>query len=95
MGVVSGIVLYAVIWFMTLLIALQVRITSQDEAGERVAGTHGSAPADPQMKRRVIWTSIVAAGIWIVIAAIILSGVITLEDIDLFTWFGMGSSAPR
>ncbi|WP_341860725.1 DUF1467 family protein [Gymnodinialimonas sp. 57CJ19] len=95
MGVVTGIVLYAVIWFMTLLISLQVRVTSQDEAGERVAGTHGSAPADAQMKKRVIWTSIVAAGIWAVIASIIIFQLISLEDVDLFTRFGMGSSAPR
>lgn len=95
MGIVTGIVLYAIIWFMTLLIALQVRVTSQDDAGERVAGTHGSAPVDAQMKRRVVWTSIVAAGIWAVIASIIVFDLITLDDIDLFTRFGMGSSAPR
>mmetsp|Transcript_4048 Transcript_4048/g.7379 ORF Transcript_4048/g.7379 Transcript_4048/m.7379 type:complete len:96 (-) Transcript_4048:339-626(-) len=95
MGVVTGIVLYAVIWFMTLLIALQVRITSQDEAGERVAGTHGSAPANAQMKTRVIWTSIIAAGIWAILAAIIIFELISLEDIDLFTRFGMGAPASR
>lgn len=95
MGVVTGIVLYAIIWFMTLLISLQVRVTSQDEAGERVAGTHGSAPADAQLKRRMMWTTIVAAGIWVVIAAIIIFELITLEDIDLFTRFGMGSTPPR
>ena len=95
MGVVTGIVLYAVIWFMTLLISLQVRITSQDEAGERVPGTHGSAPADAQLKLRMIWTSIIAVGIWAVIAAIIVFEVITLEDIDLFTRFGMGATSPR
>ncbi|WP_224815567.1 DUF1467 family protein [Hasllibacter sp. MH4015] len=91
MGIVTGIVLYAIIWFMTLLIALQVGVTSQDEAGERVAGTHGSAPADAQLKRRVVWTSIVAAFIWVVIASIIIFDLITLDDIDLFTRFGMGA----
>ncbi len=95
MGIVTGIVLYAIIWFMTLLVALQVRVTSQDEAGERVAGTHGSAPADAHLKTRIKWTSIVAAGIWAVIAAIILLELVTLEDIDLFTRFGMGSSGDR
>jgi predicted secreted protein len=95
MGIVTGIVLYAIIWFMTLLLVLQVRITSQDEAGTRVPGTHGSAPENPQIKRRVIWTSIVAAGIWAVIAGIIVSGLVTIDDIDLFTRFGLGSSAPR
>lgn len=94
MGVVTGIVLYAVIWFMTLLVSLQVRVTSQDEAGEKVPGTHGSAPADAQMKTRIMWTSIFAAGIWAVIASIIIFDVITIEDIDLFTRFGLGST-PR
>ncbi|MEX3014586.1 DUF1467 family protein [Gymnodinialimonas hymeniacidonis] len=95
MGIVTGIVLYAIIWFMTLLVALQVRVTSQDEAGERVAGTHGSAPADAQLKTRIIWTSAIAAAIWVVVAAIIIFQLVTLEDIDLFTRFGMGSTGDR
>lgn len=95
MGVVSGIVLYAIIWFMTLMVALQVRVTSQDEAGHRVAGTHGSAPSDPQLRARIIWTSVAAAALWAVIASVIVFDIVTLEDIDLFTRFGMGSTAPR
>ena len=94
MGVVTGIVLYAIIWFLTLLIALQVRVTSQDEAGERVAGTHGSAPANAALKARIYWTSGVSAAIWVVLAVIIIFELITLEDIDLFTRFGLGSSRP-
>jgi len=78
-----------------LFIALQLRVTSQDEAGARVAGTHGSAPVDAQIKRRLIWTSIVAAGIWLVIATIMIFEIVTLDDVDLFTRFGMGSTAPR
>jgi predicted secreted protein len=95
MGVVTGIVLYAIIWFLTLFLALQIRVTSQNEAGERVAGTPGSAPADAQLKKRVIWTTLVAACIWAVIAFIIVFQVITIDDIDLFTRFGMGSTPPR
>lgn len=95
MGVVTGIVLYAIIWFLTLLVALQVGVTSQDEAGERVPGTHGSAPVDAQLKTRIKWTSVVAAGIWAVVATIIIFDLVTLEDIDLFTRFGMGSTPDR
>jgi len=90
MNIVTGLVLYALIWFMTLFIVLQVGVTSQSEAGERVRGTHGSAPVDPQLKRRFLVTSGVAAVIWAVIAGIIISGVITIEDIDLFSRFGLG-----
>ncbi|MFW5654542.1 MAG: DUF1467 family protein [Roseicyclus sp.] len=92
MGVVTGLVLYAIIWFLTLLVVLQTGVTSQDEAGGRVRGTHGSAPENPQIGRRFLITSGVAFGIWAVIAGIILSGAVTIEDIDLFTRFGLGST---
>lgn len=92
MGIVTGIVLYALIWFMTLFIVLQVGVTSQSDAGERVTGTHGSAPVNAQMKRRFLITSGVAAVIWAVIAGIILSGMVTIADIDLFNRFGLGSA---
>ncbi len=95
MGVVTGLVLYAIIWFMTLLIVLQTNVVSQDEAGKRVKGTHGSAPENPQLGKRFLVTSGIAFGIWAVIAAIIISGSITIEDIDLFTRFGMGSPPPE
>lgn len=93
MSVVTGLVLYAIIWFMTLLIVLQTNVTTQDDAGERVSGTHGSAPQDPQLGKRFLVTSGIAFAVWAVIAAIILSGVITIEDIDLFTRFGLGAEA--
>ena len=53
MGVVTGIVLYAIIWFMTLLIVLQTNIVSQDEAGERVKGTHGLGAREPATRQAV------------------------------------------
>ncbi|MCR9069128.1 MAG: DUF1467 family protein [Rhodobacteraceae bacterium] len=90
MGIVTGLVLYAIIWFMTLFVILPLRLQSQDEAGERVAGTPGSAPANPQLARRFLVTSGVAAVVWAVIAAIIIFDLITIDDIDLFTRFGMG-----
>ncbi len=91
MNIVTGIVLYAVIWFMTLFVILPLRMTSQREDGKRLIGTHASAPANPQMRRRFILTSIVAIVIWGIIATIILTGVITIADIDMFTRFGMGA----
>jgi len=90
MGIATGIVLYAIIWFMTLFIVLQVGVTTQSDSGKRLHGTHGSAPVDPRLKRRFLVTTGAAAVIWAVIAGIILSGVVTIEDIDLFTRFGLG-----
>lgn len=92
MSIVTGIVLYAVVWFMTLLIVLQTGVTSQDEAGTRVKGTHGSAPEDPQLGKRFLITSGVAFVIWAVIAGVIVSGIVSISDIDLFTRFGLGDA---
>ena len=44
MGIVSGLVLFAVIWSMTFLIALPIRVQTQGDAGEVVPGTHAGAP---------------------------------------------------
>ena len=84
MGPVSGLVLFAVIWFMVFFIVLPLRNTSQGEAGEVVPGTHASAPHEPQMKRKAKITTIWALGIWVVIAGVILSEVITVRDLDWF-----------
>lgn len=92
MNIVTGIVLYAIIWFMTLFVILPIRLQSQDEAGDRVEGTHGSAPANPQLRKRFIITSGVAFVLWAIIAAIILTGAVTVADIDLFNRFGLGGS---
>ncbi|SMY09207.1 DUF1467 family protein [Flavimaricola marinus] len=84
MGIVSGIVLFAVIWFLVLFVVLPLKMTSQGEAGEVVPGTHSSAPANAQIGRKARITTIWALGIWAIVAGTILSGVITVRDLDWF-----------
>lgn len=82
MGAFSAFVLYSVIWFLTLFIVLPLRLTTQGEAGRVVPGTPESAPANPQMKRRLIVTTVAATAIWGLAVWVILSGAITLADLD-------------
>ncbi|UOA25709.1 DUF1467 family protein [Pseudosulfitobacter sp. DSM 107133] len=84
MGPVSGLVLFAVIWFMTFLIILPIRVQTQGDLGEIVPGTHAGAPEVHNLKKKAWITTGVAAVIWAIVATIILSGVITLRDIDWF-----------
>jgi predicted secreted protein len=88
MSIFSGIVLYAVIWFLVLFIILPLRLQTQGEAGEIVQGTHASAPANPQMRKRALITTAVAAVLWVIITAIILAGIIRIEDLDFLGRFG-------
>lgn len=82
MPIFSGFVLFAMIWFLTLFVVLPLRLTTQGEAGSVVPGTHASAPANAGMKRRLIVTTVAAVVIWGIVAAIILSGAITVADLD-------------
>ena len=88
MGWFSAIVLLAVIWFMTLFIVLPLRLKTQGDTGNIVPGTPASAPDEIQIKRKFLLTTAIAVPIWVVLVAIILSGIVTVEDFDLFTRFG-------
>lgn len=85
MTITAAIVLFAVIWWMVFFVVLPLRFQSQDEAGSVVPGTPKSAPAQAQVGRKAKITTLVAIVLWVVIAAIILSGVISVRDID---WMG-------
>ena len=85
MTITAAIVLFSVIWFMVFFIMLQLPQQTQGEAGDVVPGTHRSAPADPQIKRRAVITTIWAVLLWAILGGVILSGRITIRDLD---WFG-------
>ena len=44
MGITSALVLFAVIWSMTFLIILPIRVKTQGDLGKIVPGTHAGAP---------------------------------------------------
>jgi predicted secreted protein len=84
MGPVSALVLFAVIWTLVFFIVLPLRLETQGEAGDVVPGTHASSPADFSFKRKAKITTYWAFPIWAVIAGVLLSGAITIRDIDWF-----------
>ncbi|PPB79866.1 putative secreted protein [Albidovulum inexpectatum] len=92
MNLTGGIVLFAVIWFMTFLVSLQIGARSQADSGEIVPGTPAGAPASLNLRRKLIVTTIITIILWTIIAAIILSGAIGLRDIDWFNRLGTETS---
>lgn len=91
MGITSAIVLFAVVWFMTFLMALPIGTRTQGDENEIVPGTHAGAPEHHHLKRKAIWTTVVTVVIWIVLYLIITSGMITIDDIERF----MGGNPAR
>jgi predicted secreted protein len=88
MSITSAIVLFAVIWFMVFLIAIPIRLKTQGDMGEVVPGTHAGSPEIHNLKKKAWITTFVSIGLWIIIAGIILSGWITVRDLDLFDRMG-------
>ena len=88
MGPVSGLVLYLVIWFMTFLVAIPIRIQTQGEAGKIVPGTHDGSPEKHHLKKKAWITTGVAFVIWAIIAWVIITGRLTVRDIDFFNRMG-------
>ena len=84
MGITSAFVLFAVLWFLTFLVVLPLRLKTQGDVGEVVPGTHPSAPADAQIGKRAKITTVIAAVLWAIIAGILIFGDIGVRDIDWF-----------
>ena len=74
MGITSAIVLFAVIWFMVLFVVLPLGLQTQSEA----------APANLDLKRKIKQTSFWAVIIWAIVTGVVLSGLITVRDLDWF-----------
>lgn len=88
MGITSAIVLFAVIWFMVLFIALPIGLRTQGDEGNVVPGTMAGSPANLNMKRKLWIVTVISTVLWVVIAGVILSGAITLRDLDFFGRLG-------
>lgn len=85
MPVFSAIVLLAFIWFLTLLSVLPLRLQTQGEAGSVVPGTPQSAPANLRFGRKIVLTSVVAVFVWAIVVTVIVSGMITIADLETFS----------
>ena len=88
MTLTGAIVLFFVTWFMVFFCVLPWRFESQGEAGDVVPGTPASAPSDVQLGRKVKITSMIAVAVWLVLVGIIMSGLITLNMVDVFNVMG-------
>ena len=82
MSITSALVLFAVIWFMTFLVVLPIRVQTQGDLGDIVPGTHAGAPEHHHLRKKAWITTGVSVVLWALIGGIIISGLITVEDID-------------
>ena len=84
MSVTSAFVLFAVIWFLTFLIVIPFKIKTQGDFGVVLKGTQAGAPEVHDLRKKAIITTGLSLILWLLITILIVSEIVTIEDIDLF-----------
>ena len=87
MSIFTGLAIYFIIWWVVLFAVLPWGVHSQHESGEMAPGTDPGAPVLANIKRKLVWTTVVAT---VVFAAWLLVYTYRLITIDqLAAWLGM------
>lgn len=77
MNIPGAIVIFIIWWWVSFLAVLPRNVTGRWEApDDGVKGADPGAPVSPQIKKKAWLATKIAAGLWAVTAAIIISGVI-------------------
>lgn len=88
-GMVSGLVVFLCAWWMVFFTVLPRQIRGQHEDGDIVPGSDPGAPVDPQIRAKLWLTTVITAGIWLVIVAVLVLELIQLD------WFADGPATPQ
>ena len=78
MGILGSIVVYFMIWWTVLFAVLPWGVRRNDGA---VAGADAGAPEQPNLGRKFIITSVISAVIWLVVYALVSSGIISFREL--------------
>lgn len=84
MGIVSGLVLYAVMWWMFFFVLLPVRIQTQGDLGEVEPGTQAGAPQVHHLRKKALWATGLAAVLFAIVAPIIIMGWLPISEMEFF-----------
>jgi len=80
MSLPTSLAVYFIIWWILLFAVLPWGVRSQHEHGEFSAGTDPGAPVVPNLKRKLIWTTAIAAVVFALFDVIYSYRLISLDD---------------
>jgi predicted secreted protein len=79
MDPVGAVVAYLLIWWVVLFTMLPIGVRGQWEEGGAKAGTDPGAPVAPQLRRKALWTTLIATVLWGLLEAALLLGLIPID----------------
>ncbi len=83
----SGVVLYAILWCIVLFAVLPWGVRTADPSD---LGYAAGAPANPQLRKKLLRTTVITAALWLIIFLVVQADVISFRD-----WAAGGSLLKR
>ena len=81
MATSTAIAIYFLIWWLVLFTVLPWGVRSQTESGQVEPGTDPGAPAIPRLRRKLIWTTVVATAIFALCYVVYVNRLVTIDDL--------------
>jgi predicted secreted protein len=81
MSLATAFAIYFIIWWVVLFAVLPWGVRSQHEDGTIIPGSDPGAPAIPQLRRKLVWTTIVAAIVFALWYVVYTYRLIALDDL--------------
>ena len=81
MSLPTSIAIYFIIWWVVLFAVLPWSVRSQQEQGTVTPGSDPGAPAIPSLKRKLVWTTIIAAVVFAIWHVVYTYRLIALDDL--------------
>ena len=68
MDIVSGVVLFVIVWWMSFFCVLPIGVRQPEQ---RIPGEMPGAPAVPMVKKKMVWATIATIIIWLIIYTLV------------------------
>ena len=81
MSLATSIAIYFIIWWTVLFAVLPWGVRSQQDSGAVTPGTDPGAPSIPRLKRKLVWTTIVAGLVFALWHVVYTYRLIALDDL--------------
>lgn len=78
----TGFAIYFVLWWVVLFLTLPFGVRSQHEDGGGAPGTDPGAPIASQMGRKLIWTTVLSAVIFVAALTAYNAGFLNIERLS-------------
>jgi predicted secreted protein len=73
--------IYFIVWWVVLFAVLPWGVRSQAESGDIVPGTDPGAPAVPMLMAKLVWTTLIATGVFALCYAAYVYRLVGLDEL--------------